>query len=89
LEEIFRKVQDEWGLGGINIVVGVTDSDSDVSGEARKARRDFVTKYPRNIQVVLDCYAHQVCTVHLFTTSIVVYFPAYGLRDSRMTELSR
>ncbi|KAF8967652.1 ribonuclease H-like domain-containing protein, partial [Flammula alnicola] len=50
LEEVFRKVQDEWG----GVVVAIV---TDASGESRKARRDFVKKYPWVI--VLDCYAHQ------------------------------
>ncbi|KAF5350685.1 hypothetical protein D9756_008505 [Leucocoprinus leucothites] len=51
LEKVYHEVEKEWN---ITIVAIVTDA----SGETRKARREFVKKYPS--VVVLDCYAHQI-----------------------------
>jgi hypothetical protein len=54
LEEVVKDIEEKWG----SLVVAVV---TDASGECRKARREFVKKYPWVI--VLDCFAHQVrCT---------------------------
>ena len=47
----YLELEENWG---VKIVAIVTDA----SGECRKARRDFLQKYPS--VVVLDCFAHQV-----------------------------
>ena len=51
IEAVYQKLEDDWGA----IVIGLV---TDASGEARKARRLFASKFPS--LVVLDCYSHQV-----------------------------
>lgn len=58
LEDAVKEVEEKWGTYVAAVV-------TDASGECRKARREFVQKYPWI--VVLDCFAHQVCAV--FTRS--------------------
>ncbi|KJA13408.1 hypothetical protein HYPSUDRAFT_114015, partial [Hypholoma sublateritium FD-334 SS-4] len=50
LEEAVKEVEEKWKCKVIAVV-------TDASGECRKARQDFVKKYPWI--VVLDCFAHQ------------------------------
>lgn len=59
LEEVVKEIEEKWG----SIVVAVV---TDASGECRKARWEFVKKYPWVI--VLDCFAHQVRTIILCCT---------------------
>jgi CO dehydrogenase/acetyl-CoA synthase delta subunit len=51
LEEVVKEIEEKWG----SVVVAIV---TDASGECRKARREFVKKYPWII--ALDCFAHQV-----------------------------
>lgn len=51
LIEVYHIVEKDWKT---NVVAIVTDS----SGEAKRARKDFASKFPS--VVVLDCFAHQV-----------------------------
>lgn len=60
LERVYHNVEKEW-----NVVISAVVTDA--SGETRKARREFVAKYPS--VVVLDCYAHQVHTFFYFRES--------------------
>ena len=53
LEAAMKEVGEKWGAKLVAIV-------TDASGECRKARRILGEKYPS--LVVLDCYAHQVCS---------------------------
>jgi CO dehydrogenase/acetyl-CoA synthase delta subunit len=52
LEEVVKEIEEKWG----SVVVAIV---TDASGECRKARQEFVKKYPWII--ALDCFAHQVC----------------------------
>lgn len=51
LEDVVKEIEDKWG----SYVVAVV---TDASGECRKAKREFLKKYPWI--VVLDCFSHQV-----------------------------
>lgn len=51
LEAATKEVDELWNCTVAGLV-------TDASGECRKARADFVKKYPWI--VVLDCFAHQV-----------------------------